>query len=154
VAQVEWARLHIARSDYDAAEKQVDVAIVTIKIARAKTPGDLNLILLAANADIVGGQIAASRKDRIAARDRWEQARDAVAPIARVGDDPNVLATWTTALLLLNDLGEARPLLQKLAAMGYRSRDLDALLAAKKLPYVANADVVRRITADLITKAW
>jgi tetratricopeptide (TPR) repeat protein len=153
VAQVEKARLEIARGDYDAAESQVKSAMATIKAARAKTPGDLNLTLLAANADIVGGQVDATKhKGAIAARDQWVQARDAIAPIVRVGDDPNVLASWATALLLLNDLS-ARPVLQKLAAMGYRSRDLDALLAAKKLPYAANADVVRRITADLTTKA-
>ena len=147
VAEVEAARLQMARSDYAAAEHQLAGALAMIKVGRAATPTDLNLILLGANADIVGGQIAAIHKDMSSAHNYWTQARDAVAPITRMGDDPNVLAAWASALLLLDDSAAARPVIQKLAGMGYRTPDLDALLASKKLPYTVNADVVRRITA-------
>ncbi len=145
VAQLEAARLQIARGDYVAAEHRLTSASATIKLARETTPSDLNLILLSANADIVGGRVAAKRKDTKFARDSWTQARDTVAPIALVGNDPNVLAAWASALLLLHDLDAARPVLQKLAAMGYRTPDFDALLAAKKVSYTVDADVVRAL---------
>jgi eukaryotic-like serine/threonine-protein kinase len=132
VAQLEVARLQIARGDFDRAEHRLASALATIKSARETTPSDLNLILLATNADIVGGRIAAKHKDTNSARNYWTQARDTVAPIVHVGDDPNVLAAWASALLLLDDFGAAHPVLQKLAAMGYRTPDFDALLAEKK----------------------
>jgi tetratricopeptide (TPR) repeat protein len=147
VAQLEAARLQIARGDYDAAQRGLTSAAATIKIARDTSPSDLNLSLLSANADIVGGHIAAKHNDPNAARNYWIRARDTVAPIARVGDDPNVLAAWAGALLLLDDLGTARPILEKLAAMGYRTPDFDALLAAKKVSYAIDTEVVRRIFA-------
>jgi tetratricopeptide (TPR) repeat protein len=147
IAQLEAARLQIARGNYVAGENQLTSALATIKIARETTPSDLNLILLAANADIVRGLIATKHKDSRSARDSWTQARDAVAPIARVGNDPNVLAAWASASLLLHDLDAARPVLQKLAAMGYRTPDFDALLTAHKVSYTVDVDVVRRIAA-------
>jgi tetratricopeptide (TPR) repeat protein len=152
VAQVEATRLHIAQGDYDAAERQLTSALATIKIARAMTPSDINLVLLVANADIVAGQIAAKRKDTNSARDYWTQARDASAPIARMGNDPSALAAWASALLLLNDLTTARSIIQNLAGIGYRAADFDALLGAKKVEYVPNPDVVRRITATMTTE--
>ena len=51
-------------------------------------------------------------------------------------------------MLLLDDLSAARPVLQKLADMGYRTQDFDALLAEKKVPYAVDAEVVRRITDE------
>jgi tetratricopeptide (TPR) repeat protein len=150
VAQLEGTRLQIARGNYVAAEHQLTSALATIKLARETTPSDLNLILLTANADIVSGLIATKHKDTKSASDSWIQARDTVAPIVRVGDDPNVLAAWASALLLLDNVGAVRPVLQKLAAMGYRTPDFDALLAEKKMPYAVDAQVVQRITSESI----
>ena len=73
------------------------------------------------------------------------------AAVARLGDDPNVLAAWASALLLLNDLSAVRPILQKLTAMGYRTPDFEALVKAKKLHYAVDPDVVRRIANGLTT---
>ena len=147
VAELEGARLQMARRDYAAAQHALMSALATIRVARTKTPSDLNLALLAANADIAGGEIAANEKDASSAHNYWTQAREAVEPITRVGDDPNLLAAWASALLLLNDLDAARPVLQKLADMGYRTPDFDALLASKKAPYAVSTDIVQRVTA-------
>jgi eukaryotic-like serine/threonine-protein kinase len=146
LAQLEDARLQVARHDFAAAKHQLGSALATIQAGRATTPGDVSLIVLAAQADIVAGRIAARRQDASASRDYWIRARDAIMPIARMGDDPNVLAALASALLLLNDLKAAHPVVQKLAAMGYRTPDFDALLAAKKIPYPVDTDVLRRIT--------
>lgn len=146
VALLECARLLMARGDYDSAERKLASALATIKSARETTPGDLNLTLLAANADIVRGQMAAKRRDIKSARAYWTQARDLVVPVSHVGDDPNVLAAWASALLLLDDMGAARPVLQKLAAMGFAAPDFGALIAAKNVTYAVDRNVVRRIS--------
>jgi tetratricopeptide (TPR) repeat protein len=153
VAQLEAVRFQIARKDYEVAEHQLTSALATIKTARAATPSDLNLIVLAADADIVAGRIAATHKDRNSALSYWTRARDAVTPIARMDGDPSVLATLATAHLLLDDMAAARPVIQKLADMGYRTPDFDKLLSAKKVPYAVNTDVVRRITTAVATEA-
>ena len=151
MAQVEAARLESAQGDRVAAERLLGNALAAIQAGHETTPTDLNLTLLAADADILGGQIAAQRADAAAARGDWTRARDTIAPVARLGDDPNVLATWASALLLLNDFSAARPILEKLAAMGYRTPDFEALLKTKRLHYSVDPDVVRRITNELTT---
>ena len=149
-AQVEAARLELARRDYAAAQHGLDRALTTIQAERAKTPGDVAMALLAADAYIVGGRIVAKRADEAAARPYWIQARDTIVPITRIGDDPNVLSTWASALLLLSDVTAARPVVQRLGTMGYQTADFAALLAAKKLPYAVDPSFVRRITTSLI----
>ena len=153
VAQLELARLQIARGDYDIAEHRLADALATIKSVRETSPSDINLILLATNADIERGRIAAKHKDKNSARNYWARARDAIAPVVHAGDDPNVLAAWASALLLLDDFGAAHPVLQKLASMGYRTPDFTALVAEKKVPYVVDAQVVRRIASESTLEA-
>jgi eukaryotic-like serine/threonine-protein kinase len=153
LAHLEAARVQIARRDYAAAEHEVASASSTIKAARAATPSDVNLIVLAADADIVAGRIVIERQDATAARNHWLNARDTITPVARVSEDPNVLATSASALLLLDELDTARPVLQRLADMGYRTPDFEAILAAKKIQYAVDADVVRRITEELTLEA-
>ena len=131
LAHVESGRLHIARQDYAAADHQITSALASIEAGRATTPSDVNLIVLSADAYIVGGQVAAKRSEATAARDYWKQARDTIAPIARTGDDPNILAPWASALVLLNDMNTSRPVLHKLGAMGYSTPDFETLLASQ-----------------------
>jgi eukaryotic-like serine/threonine-protein kinase len=149
LSQVETARLDRARGDFAAADRQLAGAFAAIKSLRAATPNDVSLTAVAADAYIVAGRVAAERKDTAAARSYWVQARDAAGPIARTSDDPNVLVTWSSALLLLDDMNAARPVLQKLAIMGFRTPDFDSLLASKHVSYAVNTDVVRRITSEL-----
>ena len=149
LSQVEAARTQIAQGDYAAAERQLAGAFANIKTGRATTPSDMSLVLLSAEAEIVAGKIAAERKDAAAARDHWRQARETLTSIAGRGDDPNVLAAWASSLLLLDDMSEARPVVLKLAAMGYRTRDFTMLLTAKQVPYPVNADIVRRVTGEV-----
>lgn len=149
VAQLEAARLQIALGDYAGAEQAVSNALTNVKSERATIPNDLNVILLAADAEIVAGRIAARRLDSAAARDHWKRGQDTIAPVARLGDDPNVLATWASALLLLGNFDESRPVLKKLAAIGYRTPDFESLLALKRVRYAVTNDAVQRITSEL-----
>ena len=149
LAHVESARLHIARQDYTGADQQLSSALASIKGGRAAAAGDVNLIVLSADAYIVGGQIAAKRTEPTTAREYWMQARDIIAPIARTGDDPNILAPWASTLVLLNEVDAARPALQKLEAMGYSTPDFNGLLASRRVPYAVDPAVMRNVVNKL-----
>ena len=103
------------------------------------------MTLLAAQAYTVLGQIAAMRNEMAAAHADWTQARDTIAPATKAGDDPNFLAACASALLLLDEIDAARPVVARLAAMGYRASGFVALVAAKKLDYTVDANAIRRI---------
>lgn len=141
--QVELARLALARGDLIQAEALLDTALSTISGDRAKSPEDRNLRLLESQAQIVRGEVAARRHDEATARGHWMRARDAMATAAQVGADPNFLATWASALLLLDDADGARPVLERLASMGYKTRDFDALVVAKRQSYPLKAAALR-----------
>jgi tetratricopeptide (TPR) repeat protein len=133
--QIELASIRLVqRNDADAG-LLIDAAIKEIATQRAVSPGNRNLRLLDARAHIVRGQLALPRHDVEAARDQWMQAGDAIATAARTGADPNFLAAWATALLLLDDAAAARPIVEQLLSMGYRAPDFGALLAAKRPHY-------------------
>ncbi len=134
-AQVESARLHLARGDLAQAGPLLGMARAAIAAERTASPADRNLRLLEAQAEMVAGQVAARQHDEGSALTHWTNSRRAISDVAHVGADPNILSTWASTLLLLDQTGTARPVIDQLASMGYRSRDFNALLAAKNQPY-------------------
>ncbi len=143
ITQVELARLSLARGDLIQAEPLLDTALSTIAGDRAKSPEDRSLRLLESQAQIVSGEVAAQRHDEATARGQWMRARDAMATSAQVGADPNFIATWASALLLLDDTDGARPALDQLASMGYKTRDFDTLVVSKRQSYPLKAAAQR-----------
>ena len=148
-SQIENARLMLARHAVDAAEKSAGAASAAIDKMLTESPDDRNVILLAAQADVVSGQAAAERRDAATAHERWVHARDAIAPVAQAGTDLSVLAVWASALLLLDDVEAARPVVAKLSAAGYRTPDFLALLDSRQLAYPANAQFAERIAESM-----
>src|SRR5690348_1134392 len=125
-AQLESARLQFARGEIASAKSLTQSAMGSIGKLRAKASDDRSSLLLDAQAHLVSGQIAASGNDAATAQHEWAQARDLLQPALSAGDDPNFLAAYAEALLRLNQFDAARPLLAKLNAMGYRTRDFVA----------------------------
>jgi tetratricopeptide (TPR) repeat protein len=134
-SQMESARLDLARHQADAAQSLAWAALDALTKLQAKSPDDRSLLLLAAQAKLVLGDIAMQRRDTATAQHDWAQARDALAPEARSGNDPHFLAAWASALLRLDDNAAARPVIARLAAMGYRAPDFVALVTSRKLDY-------------------
>jgi eukaryotic-like serine/threonine-protein kinase len=145
-SRIESARLKLARGDTDVAVKLIRPALETIERLRAKTADDRNLLLLAAQADIVAGEASAGRLEAKLARQSFESARDVVAPAAQTGSDPNFLAAWASALLLLDEVDAARPAVAKLSGMGFRTPDFIALTVSRRLAYTADPVFAQRIT--------
>jgi eukaryotic-like serine/threonine-protein kinase len=133
--EVERARLELAEGQLAQAQASLQPAIETIVAQRDVSPDDRNLRLLEAQAYLVRGEVLLHQGDSAAAREDWIRARTVMATAARVGADPNFLCAWAMALLLLDDLNGARPILDQLAAMGYQTPDLHALVLAKNQRY-------------------
>ena len=144
-AQLESARLQLARHDDAATLASAQSAVGIIGPLRAKAPDDRSDLLLDAQAHLMLGQVAARRDDNITARHYWTQARDLLQPALRAGDDPNFLVAYVEALLRLDQTEAARPIIAKLNAMGYRTPDFVALLVGKHIDYPVNAAFQRRI---------
>ncbi len=151
--RIEAARQKLQQDDAASAHALTEAALQALDTLPRKHGPSQSLTLLSAQANLVLGEIAANRGDIAAARDAWNRARDTAAPVVNVGDDPNALVTAASASLLLGEADKAQPSIAKLAAMGYRAPDFDALLAAKHVAYAANADAARRITAAMQDRA-
>ena len=143
---------NLHRNDIDAAIGLITPSLAGYRNESWQFPGTRahrSLVLLAAQADTLLGQAAAKRNDAAQAHDCWVHARDRIAPIARTGSDPNFLAAWAGALLLLDDTANAQPVIEELAATGYRTPDFIALVESKKLAYPDNVQVSQRIAAAM-----
>jgi eukaryotic-like serine/threonine-protein kinase len=134
-AQIESARLQLAIGDLASAENLLNTALAPIQRERASSAVNRNLQLYESEALIALGEVAQRRQNPAAAREHWEQARDAIARAAQVGADPDFLGNWTKALLLLGDTDSARPFLNQLATMGYQTPDFEALLKTTNQTY-------------------
>jgi eukaryotic-like serine/threonine-protein kinase len=145
LTQLEQARLRLVRDHVDAAASVAETAQAAIQRLRKKNPGNYSLASLASQADLVLGQIMAKRHDAAGARQYWVRALETIRPATRSGGNPVFLAVYAEALLWLDQVDTARPVLAKLNAMGYRTPDFVALLATKDIAYPANAEFLRRI---------
>lgn len=134
-AQVELARLQLAKGDAAAAEQLLDTALAAIQRERAGGSVTRNAQLYEAEALLTLGETVAQRQDPASARERWEQALATIEPAARVGGDPDFLAAWARALLLLGDMDAVQPILLRLSDMGYQTPDLQVLLTKSRQPY-------------------
>ena len=146
-AQLEDTRLLLAKGDTATAETSALTAQANIKTLRAKAPDNRDMLLLDAQASLLLGTIAAQHHDNAAAHRDWTQARDLLQPVLSKGDDPNVLAANVEALLRLDQVDAAKPVIEKLNTMGYRTPDFVALLAAMHIPYPINTAFQQRIAA-------
>src|SRR6185295_6722622 len=79
---------------------------------------------LIAEAEVTRGRIEAAVGARDPARASWERALAILAPCPRPLTHWKVLSPWVQALLELDRVEEARPGVERLAKMGYRSPDL------------------------------
>ena len=134
-AQIESARLELAKDNLAVAEGLLNTALGAIRQERSSGTVNRNLQLYEAEALVELGEISARRHNLTPARERWEQARRTIGEAARVGAEPEFLATWTMATLLLGDTAAARPVLDQLASMGYLTPQLEALLKTTQQSY-------------------
>jgi len=117
-------------------------ALEKLDLARARTEARAAVEILApllqgepdeptrgqiAEAEVIRGRIAAALGDRAEAREAWQRALAVLAPCARPLTHWKVLSPWAQALLSLGRVDEARPAVEHLQRMGYRSAELERL---------------------------
>ena len=136
-AQVESARLRLALGETASAGQLLAAAFATLAREDEAGRADRNLRLLEAQAHIVRGQLAMRRNEAAVAHEHWIQARAAIANDVSVGANPNFLAAWASALLLLGEADAARPAIDQLVAMGYHTPDFATVLAATNAVHLA-----------------
>lgn len=144
-SRLELSRLQLARNDVNGAASAASATKAAVERLLRDSQGDRSLILLAAQADLVLGQIETERKNSAAARQYWSLARDLILPATRSGADPNFLAASAEALLRLSQTGAARPVVAELNTMGYRTPDFVAVVTHSRLAYPVNAAFSQRI---------
>ena len=144
-AQLETARLQLVRNDITDADRSATTALAVITKLRLKMPDDRGLILLDAQSDMLLGRIATQRRDATVARQDWTRAQKLLAPTLQAGNDPTFLAAYAEALLDLGQMDLARPSIDKLNAMGFRTPDFVASLAGTHIDYPVNAAFQNRL---------
>ena len=99
--------------------------------ALERRPGDLDMRRVAGEASLTLGDALARGGDAAGAARAWGAAAAAVDSAARASGQTDLVALAATALLRLDRLPEARPLVQDLARRGYRRPRFVALCREK-----------------------
>ena len=113
-------RALLANGDAHEAERE---AVAALKIANA--PGtsqgtDLQVARITSATHALLARLAARRDDATGATSHWTEAYKAIAAIAGGSGDYRLLDPLAVSLVNLGRTAEARPVVEKLAAMGYR----------------------------------
>ena len=125
--------VQLALGRASAAEANGRRALGIVDPALVKKPTDLNLRAASADANIELGD-ALARSGRLAdARTAWSKALTAIDSVARTRRLTDHLALQTAALMRLDRLDDARPIVLDLVRQGYRRTPWIAVARAKHL---------------------
>lgn len=118
-------RLLIARAQPDAAIADAirDEAIADLERIAEASKGGIHETALLAKALIVRGEHRSGMGSMTEAREDWRRAADLLATIAQTSRDPNVIAPWVSAHLLLGDRRPVEPRILWLSQIEYRHPD-------------------------------
>ena len=142
-AQTEQAAQSLAAHERERARAQAQTALDLLEPLFVDRRGDRGTLLATANARLV---LAAATEDAATGRRLREAALDALGA-ARGADDPRVLALQVEALLGLDRVDDARPLIRKLWTSGFRDPVLVVALQRVRIDYPANAEFQQRLQA-------
>ena len=115
------------------AEVAVRRAIQIDDGALSKKPGDQTVRGALAEAYLSLGDILARKGDPVGARETWTRALSTIDSLARATRSTDQMAFHASALLRLERLDEARPVVQELLGRGYRRPRWMAVVREKKI---------------------
>jgi tetratricopeptide (TPR) repeat protein len=119
IVRIARARALLAEGDTRGAGAAIDDA-ERLLAPSANDPASLRFI---ADVQLVRGDVLAAGGSTEAARAAWTKGRQTIEPAARTSADPHLMDMLARLLQRLNDPA-AEPLVERLAAIGYRPRDL------------------------------
>jgi tetratricopeptide (TPR) repeat protein len=144
-AEVEGVRRLLALKRYGEAGELIRTADAGFRPMVSGEASDRTNALVLARIDIVVGDVAEAKGDSAAAERAWRDAEATTREFGSTSRDPAWLDTRISVLLRLRDFDTARPLLEQLAAMGYRPPDLVAGASARGVAFEPDAEAGRRI---------
>jgi len=150
-ASLEATRCLLAQQHPDAARRAVHS--VTALMTQLRAADDREGALLAAQADVVAGDVAAASGDSEGARAAWSSAMRAARTLANGSRDPATLDVLVTASLRNGEAQTVEPTVAALARTGYRQADFLASLGRAGVSYEPDAAIREQIESMLRTEA-
>jgi tetratricopeptide (TPR) repeat protein len=126
LSSLEHAWLASAEGDTAAAETRARDATTRCSAILKEHDDDRGASLASANALLLLGHLADTRGQHDTARQDWNDGLSALSVFGHDSNDPDHLATQAQLLQRLGRSGEARPILARLDAMGYRDSEFVA----------------------------
>ena len=127
-----FGRLLMAQGDVTSALEELRLALAILQPLVDKNPDDRDSIQWLSGSFVVMGEVWARTGDMQCARSSWAKAVEVIEPLARQSNDRRYLDPWVRALLYLDRIEEARPIVEKLMSMGYRERTFVELWQEKQ----------------------
>jgi tetratricopeptide (TPR) repeat protein len=124
-------RTLLAMGGVDAAQQEVHTAIEIINKLLAEVPGDRESILILSEAYMLLGRLSAQTGVGTQPTVAFTRAAAMLEPIANNTTDKRLLDPWARALLHVDRLKDARPVVEKLHRMGFKGRQLVELCRDK-----------------------
>ena len=149
--QTEVARSLLSQKRYAEADEHIRAADEGFRPLVKGEMSDRTHALVLARIDIVAGDIAEIRNDTAAAQRAWQRADASTRELASASRDPSWVDMRVAVLLRLGDREHAQPLLDQLAAMGYRHPDLIATVNARGIAFEPDAEAGRRVAVAVAT---
>jgi eukaryotic-like serine/threonine-protein kinase len=131
--EVALATAHRLGGRPDNAKVAAQRALATLEPMWAERPDHPESRRVASHALLEVGLAEARLGSPRRARVAWQRARETIEPIAQASGSTDHLAAHGLALLHLDQLDEARPIVETLLERGYRRADFLALVREKKL---------------------
>ena len=147
-AQSEQAAQSLAANQTATAQAQAHTALHTLTPLLAKQPNDRGLLLAKLENQLLLAKTGSDPAEATALRNNVIE----VARTPRSGhNDPRLLALQVEAMLGVDRLSDAQPLIQQLWKTGYRDKALLDVLQRKNIPYPVNTSFLARLPPDDLT---
>ncbi len=107
--------------------------LAILRASVAKAPEDINAYFLLASSLTLQGQIDEALGKHDEAKSSWKEAFSVVEPFSKQTSCIAYQAIFAQILLYLNKINEAKPIIGKILAVGYKNHDLIAICREKGL---------------------
>jgi tetratricopeptide (TPR) repeat protein len=127
--RVEWSHSLLASGSAAAASEQADRAVEALTPMR----GDLQAQKILGEALLAQGEARAARGDAAGADAVWQDALRLLDSLDALSPDPRIADAHARVLIRLRRREAAQPVIDQLAALGYRNPEFEALIGEKAL---------------------
>lgn len=119
------------QGDLDGASRFARDVVDDLEVLREKIPGDRRAGLLLSRAHLLEGRLLERQTRKEEALAAWGGALEIIEPLARGSDETAYLEVWATALLRLDKVREAEPIVRRLQGVGHKNERLSELCQDK-----------------------